>query len=372
MTQTVGVRYVDKLMERPSNWRILNLFHVNKDSLPSADETVQPPVVSMFQNRKLNAAIFIKHNVRSNESQFFEKAKMIATKVMLPVDKSQHTMGAKSFFIGERCFPQIIQELTGLPVSHRTNLEDMEKLQLVDQLPTLDLMIVKEKLEQHGHFMDIPATWLDESLQAEARRFIRAQLEPLLQLALKRQTTNTERERFMIDVFFTPTSDVSLILARSLRVPQSDWAGLMFSWKASIYYEWLCEGISERFKLFMSEVQRIKVYSSGDMSELAEIEMMKRDFVAKTSQLYEKLRRYSSNFDETFRVQFIKSGDPIKFRDYLYALQRDLYDLGIAYALLEHVISYWDFAVRKNRLKSLPADAFSAIYGATLSMHKLA
>lgn len=369
-----GVRSLEKLSDSPSHWRVLNLYSANggsqgpepeEGSLEDLGFVSQPVRVQIFKNRTLNNAIFVKHNLRGNEVDLFSKPVAIATKIMVPLDPNNPAMGARSFFVGERNFHATVNACTGIPEPTRSRTHpDLKKLQLIDELPSLDAFLLQEMMKHNNFDVTIPSDWFDDTLGTEGRSFLRSQFEPLLQLALGGDISKAQRERFLREVFFSPDSEGSVLLAKSMRVPLDQWPGMLFTWKASIYYEWSTREIHSRYELFRNRFEGTKIYAGNDVLTQVEIDSTREKFLENASNLYGELKAFQRQFDRSYRENFLEKGDPTQFRHYLLTLQQGLVQFGISYARLEHLISYWEYAVTSKKLSTVPADYFFEIYRA--------
>lgn len=369
--QAHGVRCIGKLVDTVSNWRILNLMAVNG----AADEdtgfslTPRDVPVKLFDNRILNSAVFVKHNLRGNETDLFRKPVAIATKVIIPIDKDHTSLGARTFFVNERTFDDMLMAATGIPSSPagKRNL-DRKKLHLLDDLPSLDAFLISEVMSHNGFDVKIPEDWFDESLGTEGKSYLRKQFEPLLELALGRNIGSSEREKFLREVFFSPESESSIMLARAMRVAPEQWPHLLFTWKASIYYEWSTRDIYNRYDEFLERYKNTRIYAGNDITTTVEIQGVRDKFGQHADHLQTTVRDFQKRFNQQYRENFLEKGDPGLFRDYLINLKSGLLQFGSAYARLEHLISYWNYAVVDKDMSTLPADYFFEVYRAVSSM----
>jgi hypothetical protein len=350
-------RSLADLASSESSWRVLNLLAANTPN-PEV-EGPQPPRLRFFANPVLNRSIMVKHNVRSNELHLFAAPLRVATKVIVPLDQANPNLGARTFYVGERHFESHLVQATGVDVRPGKPLPpDVSKLKLMDTLPSLDAFLVRERLRHDGFDVDVSPDWFDRSLGGEAEEFLRDQFGPLLEMAMGARFDRASADKFFHDVFFDPKSEKSLLMARAMRVEPAQWPDVLFTWKASIFYEWSTRNVHRRFGAFTEALKRTRIYAGSDAVTRAEIENIRRKMAERASNLYRELEIFQARFESHYREQFLAQGDPARFRDYLMGLKADLVRFGCAYASLEHMVSYWKHAVSDRQMSAVPADYF--------------
>ncbi len=176
-----GERQLEQLAARPSNWRIFNVGqHVRH-----LREIGSAPAVHMFNSRRLDDAIVVKHALRAAERDLFERPPLIATKIVVPLDPHQISLGAFSFFVGERTAPQMMQRLFGIaPAPGRaTPGRDEQILRILDRTPSLDAILLKDLLADE-RFAIPPELFAQSSAdQPDFSAYVQRELAPLVALA---------------------------------------------------------------------------------------------------------------------------------------------------------------------------------------------
>src|SRR5690606_22687248 len=88
-----------------------------------------------FRNPVLNKTIILKHSLRANERELLPGSRGSATKVILPIDPTDLRLGARSFFVGQRNYEELIEEVVG---ERLHDGRDANLLALLDELPSFD------------------------------------------------------------------------------------------------------------------------------------------------------------------------------------------------------------------------------------------
>src|SRR5689334_22660055 len=99
----------------------------------------------LIQSPVIGHAILVKHRVRAHEEFLFGHRIDLGTKVIVPADPADLSLGGESFFVDQRGFSGKLREIGRYP---NGGLEgDSEILQRISELPSLDLFLVREHLQ---------------------------------------------------------------------------------------------------------------------------------------------------------------------------------------------------------------------------------
>src|SRR5205807_5411190 len=110
-----GHRRIDRIRLAENSSRILDLIACEKNLSDAAlgsdpQSPANQSAERFFRNERLNRAIFLKHNLREDERSLFLEPGHVETKILLPIDSGRLDIGARSFFIGERSYDQIVRD----------------------------------------------------------------------------------------------------------------------------------------------------------------------------------------------------------------------------------------------------------------------
>ena len=132
-----GVGSLASLMKSRSTSRVLNLIA----AWDMAEKTREPLEPQLFESPALNRSFIIKHRLRSNEFEVFPESRSTATKLILPIDPRNLSLGGKSVFIGQINFEQLIEDATGIQDVYDS--ADIKLLRELDRIPSFDPFIFR-------------------------------------------------------------------------------------------------------------------------------------------------------------------------------------------------------------------------------------
>lgn len=224
--------------------RILNLIGLGEGTKRES------PTGRLFFNAVLNDTILTKHNVRDNERDLFARPLNVATKIFVPFDPKHLDAGGRSFFIEEIRFKAFLRELLRMDERSRDPqvLHDISVLEALSRSPTLDPFIVTECLRADGIRVD--PTFFAESYAAanKASTEVFEIFRPLLEKALGKVASAEQMERFVDQVWNVTTATTSNPFLEALQIPRPQWPGVIFAWKALIYYDLISRGTADTLR----------------------------------------------------------------------------------------------------------------------------
>lgn len=358
-----GARELEVLAATPSNWRIFNVAQHLKQL---RERGVTP--ATLFSNRRLDESIILKHALRPNERDLFERSPMVATKVLVPLDPAQVSLGAVSFFVGERAAPEIMQRTFGIRSDRtRTADRDVRILAALDKTPSLDLFLLREILctEALGVSTDIFSVSLAED--PHFRTFIYRELAPLVDFAIG-STDPAKVYRFVDSIFGATLGSQAADFLSALALPPPRWAEIVFAWKAALFYEKGAADMRRRFERMVSELRALKTYGHNESYPRSLIMTQMRELADVAARAFSRCATNIAHFNSDRRARIIAGGAIGALSAYLESLPESVVDYGTGAALVDHILSYWSFCARGYELERFPAESFSIIASDICSM----
>ena len=117
------------LEKTASTSRVLNLAALAVNNAGNPEHSAAP----LFKSAILNGSVVLKHRLRQDEVELFEGLQRTATKIIVPFDKSDLSLGGRTVFVGEKGWMPVLQELRG---GSEEMIRDVEILEAVNVLPS--------------------------------------------------------------------------------------------------------------------------------------------------------------------------------------------------------------------------------------------
>src|ERR1700760_532059 len=90
-----------------SSSRVLNLASI---AVAQAENPLHG-AAPFFESHIMNSSIILKHRLRADESYLFPENRAVATKIIIPFEKSDLKVGGRSFFVGQRGYMDSLREI---------------------------------------------------------------------------------------------------------------------------------------------------------------------------------------------------------------------------------------------------------------------
>ena len=137
------IRYLGALSGAASS-RVFNLTTIGLKQADNSAHWSTP----LFASPIINGAINLKHRLRSDETDSFISARVLATKVIIPFEKTNLASGGRSMFVDQRGFEPLLRE-TGNYRQEGDLARDIAIFCLIDRIPSLDPFLLREQLRSN-------------------------------------------------------------------------------------------------------------------------------------------------------------------------------------------------------------------------------
>ncbi|WP_374575705.1 hypothetical protein [Phenylobacterium sp.] len=335
------VRSLSHLRHSASTTRALNLLSVwekhGKDGL-TAGYGARP----FFTNPVLNRAIILKHRLRQDELDAFGHGRGDATKVILPIDPTNLRAGGRSFFVNQRGYESLLTEIgTSRPDADR---RDQALLDVLDELPSLDPFLMRERLKRDGFEPDRCYFDLSEADHRRIFDFLRRELDPLITLTFADVEARLGEKSSKLAAKVLTNAGVSDLepLRLGLGMGVDEFSEGMFSWMGFIYYKWTLNDLLPRIKPVADQIEAVRPFGPSSLEEREYVYRIRSMLSQGIIRACETVRRTLAIYDDAYD-SLTRRGEPQAFRNFLLRAPRLFFDLGQRLGAVHHIISFWTF-----------------------------
>lgn len=337
-TSERALRSLQQLEASASTSRTLNLVSVWRRH----SETEEFRAAPFFLNPVLNRSIILKHRLRSNELADFAGKRTSATKVILPIDPSNLRAGARSFFVSQHGYRALLDDIaTGDP---KVDSRDEALLLALDELPSLDPFLMRERLRKVGVAPSRCYFELTDADSARMLNFTRSELAPLIGASFDDlQVGHHEKAAKFAEKILSNSGDAELDPLRiGLGMERAEFEEGVFCWKGFIYYKWALNELVPQIKPVATEIERIKPTNPLSSDERAYIdaarERLGRGIVKACTTVRLTLKVYDDAYHDLTR-----NGQPAAFREFLIKAPTLFHELGERLGGVQHLVSFWRY-----------------------------
>lgn len=328
--------------------RILNLLDPTQKIEADEENDGDPGDGYFFSNYTLNRSFILKHRLRPQEREILGGLVTVGTKIFIPFDVNDLRQGGKYVFINERDSGQIFHANFGVTgQSHAKHSEedalDIQLLNIIDALPSLDPFILRERLRMHGYEPHAYYFELSEREFTILRDKIEADFAPLIAQAFAGMKLGGQLSAFVRKLWDAEDAKEMVPLLKTMQVSEEDFPETIFAWKGFVYYKSLMGSFG---KDFMKLTEAIEKANITGLSECPIASVVTRLQDATLTGLRRELRtvtRHLKNYEEAYFDGLIREGDPKRFSDFLGNSPRLFQSLGASLGAMRHAVSFWQF-----------------------------
>lgn len=336
------VRNLAHLRRSASTARVLNLLKVAADHAGDPDWAERP----LFHSPALARSLVIKHRLRRNEVDQMPRRRQVVTKIVIPIDTADLKTGGRYFFVGEHGFDRLVRENFGLTDGH----PDLKTLRLLDELPSLDPFLLRERLRQAG--LDPAPCYfaIGEADLARMTSFVSREIEPLVALSMETfgdVCARNSAARLTGKLLSNAPGDRMEALRIVLRLEPEQYQEGVFCWKGFLYYKWVLASLMGETAEVADAV--LTVRPVGKMDQPA------REYLDRGREvLRHRIARACDNVSTTLRVYddayaaLTRAGEPMQFRDFLLHSPTMFTALGDQLGALQHIVTFWRYRFSKG------------------------
>lgn len=351
-----SVRNLVHLENSASTSRVLNLRSVHKLKSKLPEYAASP----MFQHPALNASIIVKHRLRRGETDQFTTLRRSATKVMIPIEASDLSLGARYVFIGQRQFKEALFQSFGVAIDDGSR--DLKTLAVLDQTPTLDPFLLREQLRR---FDLEPARCYFELSDADMSRmfvFAQREIEALIRMSIGDQSLAADRAAKLTRKILANSADADLEpLRQTMQLDRPQFLEGAFCWKAFLYYKWQLGDILPRVAPVLQEITSIKPIGPQSDSDKAYLiaarETLRKALIASCKSVRSTLGFYDNAYQ-----RLTQQSDPGAFRDFLIKAPALFTELGERLGGIEHIVSFWRFRFPANKRPVISPSELAGVF----------
>lgn len=345
-----GVRGLKALNQSASTARVLNLLATHR----KADGDLELAKAPFFKNRLLDRSIIVKHRLRPHEYVHFDAIRSTATKLLIPIDTADLKAGARSVFVGQTDFDQVVASVFGDDL--KPGSEDRRVLELLDALPSLDPFLLSEHLRAHGFEPARAYFGISDGDLQRMFDFVREEIMSLVRLSAGDARGSFAHASRLVDKLLSNTPDSGFEpLKRTLKLTDQEYLEGVFAWRGFLYYKWVLGDLDKPVEQVMTEVAEIIPRGPKDAEAaiyIPEAKVRLRKAIARTvASVQTTLDIYNKAY-----ASLTDDGQPMGFKTFLLTAPSLFTSLGEQLGGIQHIISFWRYRFPRGRPRMIAPD----------------
>jgi hypothetical protein len=337
-----GFRSLELIKRSGSTSRILNLHIVHQRFGTTEAYEKQP----LFRSKRLNASMFMKHTIRGSESYLFDDTqKHNVTKIILPFANDDLAIGGTNLFVGQKNFERALRDLAKGYDTDEDLRRDVELLDALAALPSLDPFLLRERLRLMGREPARCYFQISDADLANMQEFVSSQVNRLIELALLgggNAAGQINVSRQMASKILSDENAESLApLKAALGLNGPEWIEGVFCWKGFLYYKWKFSNILAKAGQMLGTMQRVN-FSRCDPGTMQTVKKMRERAVTTIRIKMKLIKELLDVYDDAFKKMTVDQ-NPAAFKDFLLKSPELFVDIGEHVGVASHLTSFWGF-----------------------------
>jgi hypothetical protein len=355
MSADRSVRSLCALSGASSN-RVLNLITIADANVDNEKHRSAP----LFESKILNNSIILKHRLRADEVDLFVTRRALATKIIIPFERSDLRVGGQSLFIGQRGFEDLLQDVG----NYRDRIEmkrDLDVMRLIDGVPSLDPFLLREHLRCNDITPDSCYFAISAADQQRMYEYASQEISRLTALASGKGAQSASTGRMVAALLSSEVNEKLEPLRATLSLGPEEFSEGVFSWRGFIYYKWCLEEYWPRLIRALRDIKTIRTTGKVTGEERGILEDSKNLILRGARYTSLEVRRIIAIYDSAY-AGMIDRQDPKVFREFLLSAPKLFLDIGDRMGALSHITSFWNYRFPAGAPKGAEAEELIAIF----------
>ena len=345
------IRNLEGLKATGDSSRVLNLISVWTQSGHLPEYHAQP----LFENRRLNRALILKHRLRNNEQDLFENPNHVGTKILLPIDDQDWKLGGRFVFVGQKDYLTVLANTFGDSIIY--SKRDREILDIMAGSPSLDPFLLKETLAKNSVVVSPCYFEISKPDGQAMNAFLKKEISKLVRhLNLSNDNIGIYTDRLVSKILSGRIDDGLEHLRIAINMPEEDFSDGIFSWRGFLYYKWTHGNVSKKMVPVMNSIMSLKPFgliSESKKKQLSNSKIALRQNIVDT---INEVKETLSIYDQSYR-SLVVGNNPSVFKDFLISAPSLFIKLGYQLGMMNYICNFWNFRFDpRHATKSMDAD----------------
>ena len=341
-----------------SSSRVLNLTAIGLAQANNENYRAKP----LFASHVINNVIILKHKLRPDEVDLFHPPRTIATKIIIPFERTDLRVGGRSMFVGQRGYEEMLRDVG----NYRGEAEwrrDLDVLRIIDSVPSLDPFLLREYLSSNDIKADASYFQISPADQQRMYAYTAAEISRLTALATGEAGSahNSSTARMVAALLSSEVSEKLEPLRVTLGLSPGEFKEGVFSWRGFIYYKWSLDEFWPNLIRALRDIKAITPSGQVDSAQKLFFASSRSEIIQGAKHNNDAVRAIIQKYDIAY-ANLIERQDPKTFRAFLLSAPSLFLEIGEMIGAISHVASFWQYRFPTGRPKSIDAEELTIIF----------
>jgi hypothetical protein len=341
-----------------SSSRVLNLLAIGQMQTENEGHRNAP----LFISPAINNSIILKHRLRADELDMFPVRRVLATKVIIPFERSDLKVGGRSLFIGQQGFEGLLREV-GNYKDPSDMKRDMDVLRMIDGVPSLDPFLLREHLRGNDIAPDSSYFEISTADQQRMHDYAATEISRLTAMASGKSggAHSASTGRMVAALLSSEVNEKLEPLRATLNLNPEEFCEGVFSWRGFIYYKWSLGEFWPNLIKTLKDLKAIRPVGKINTEQTAFLNTSKEAIIRGARDNSNAVRQVIDIYDNAY-ASLIERQDPKTFREFLLSAPTLFLEIGEKMGAMSHVTSFWQYRFPPGAPKIADADELTNIF----------
>jgi hypothetical protein len=329
------------------------------------------PEQFMFHKPDLNRIIYIKEPF-TDEAMADEARRPVGTKLYFSYNENDAYEGGRSIFVNDKTLRTALNFHAGVSEDEYSDTvtRDLALLRALEDLPSLDPFLLKDRLHADGLKVHDGYLEISETEFGEIRDFVMNRFRPMVEMAFEdmaQADTLTHLRTLVEKIWEAKDMDGLAPILKAMQLQADEAPAIFYAWKGVIYYDFLRTKQRDRWKEYAGFLGKDTVPTDVVPKENREdldalVSMARSMFKQRWMRIEKILADYNGAYDALFKDK--KS--PAPFIEFLRGSPSHFFSLGDCISSIDHAIEVWNGFKQSRALRRMKYERLYALMGLTI------
>lgn len=300
----------------------------------------------------MNGSIIVKHRLRPNEVDFFDGMPRTVTKIIVPLDAKNLSIGGRSMFIGQTGWLDILRNEFGID---SRNASDVKVLEALNTLPSFDPFLLREWLARSNFMADPIYFRLSPSDIDRIEEFVFQEVSVLVSMALSGGAAHDTILRLVRKMLSERYDSELEPLRNTLRLGTADFHEGMFCWKGFLYYKSHVTALEKQITSTLASMRDVTSIRRMDPDLRRQIDLSRSRLGKAVVDTYNSAAKILDTYNLAYR-RLTEQQNPMAFKVFLLDAPSTFVQLGEAVGQLGHIVEFWSFRLQESGVRGIAAE----------------
>jgi hypothetical protein len=296
-----------------------------------------------------------------DELQSKKPPRPIETGLFVPYDVKDAARGGYAIYLRQTNYAALLREFLGVDVEGANQFAtDVDILNMIDDLPSLDPFLMKESFGLAGFKVSPKYFEINAKEEREIRDLIQDKILPIVGTALgvRSRLDLINKSKGFLESIWDPTLPEAALFVSAFGISAGDAGSVFGAWKGITYYQYAFQRNRERLALVFSwmgselsvptDIQQNRAYAEQQRMYKHSVITRMKDMVRELGQIF---REYESCYSE-----FLDRANPKPFREFLLSANQIYWLLGYCTTAIVHICTCFRTMVLARQSRRLSFD----------------